>query len=197
MLGAGDAHSGSTPAGSSKKQGVGRAAHRAGSASSCQWWHRRSRLLRHPTPASHSCHKPLYGANASRWKCQHHVHTELAKFLREFGHHCLARQQACTRALPIRSDSDGKVAATLTVTGKWATGRHTITAQDAAGYPARVGEQIIVVVPGQAQTPGPNGGTVCGDIDDGHPVPRRGRSAGCHTLKLPHIPAAIHTKAVE
>jgi len=69
---------------------------------------------------------------------------------------------------PVQSDSDGNMAATLTVTGDWATGNHTITARDAAGYRTKAGVQIIVVVPGQAHTPGPNGAP--SDDSSGHIV---------------------------
>jgi hypothetical protein len=106
------------------------------------------------------------------------------------------------------SDSAGNAATTLTVTGNWATGNHTVTARDAAGYLTKVGVQIIIVVPGQAHTPGPDGapsddssgrivatdrsgdimdlivtgsptgGTVCGDLDDGKPRSQMGRTQG-------------------
>jgi len=111
-------------------------------------------------------------------------------------------------ALSTRSDSNGNMAATLTVTGDWAAGTHTVTARDAAGYRTKVGARILIVVPGQAHTPGPNGapsddsgghivatdrsgdaitlivtgssagGTVCGDLDDGQARSQTGRTNG-------------------
>ncbi len=96
-----------------------------------------------------------------------------------------------------QSDSDGNLAkTTLTVTTDWTTGRHTITAKDAANYVTQTGVPISIVMAGQDKTPGPNGaptdsatgtiaatiqgsseatnlkvsnGTVCQDKDNGQP----------------------------
>jgi hypothetical protein len=58
---------------------------------------------------------------------------------------------------PVHSDSSGAISVTLTVTSDWAVGAHTVTARDAAGYLTKAGAQVMIVVPGEAQTPGPNG----------------------------------------
>lgn len=58
---------------------------------------------------------------------------------------------------PVHSDSNGAIAATLTVTSSWTVGKHTLTARDAAGYLTQAGIQLMIVVPGEAHTPGPNG----------------------------------------
>ncbi len=56
-----------------------------------------------------------------------------------------------------RSDGSGNVSATLTITGDWSIGRHTITARDASNYITKSGVAVIVVPQGEANTPGPNG----------------------------------------
>jgi hypothetical protein len=57
----------------------------------------------------------------------------------------------------VRSDGNGKVSATLTVTAAWAVGNHQIKAKDTAGNETSQGRSITIVTPGQANTPGPNG----------------------------------------
>lgn len=115
-------------------------------------------------------------------------------------------------ATSARSDSNGNVTAILTVTDAWSVGNHTLTAKDASGYLTKTGAQIVIVTPGQASTPGPNGaptdsasgtvvattmvngqpgtpetltvtgspngGTVCGPLDDGKPHKESGSSSG-------------------
>src|SRR5262249_34964511 len=108
----------------------------------------------------------------------------------------------------VLSDSNGALAVTLTVTSDWSFGKHTITARDAANYVTKTGEQVTIVVPGEAHTPGPNGAppddasgqiaatirvggeftllvtneqgkkTVCGSQDDGKPHAQKGSSSG-------------------
>lgn len=56
-----------------------------------------------------------------------------------------------------QSDSHGNVTATFTITDAWAVGTHTITARDASGYLTKVGKALMIVIPGQANTPGPHG----------------------------------------
>lgn len=109
---------------------------------------------------------------------------------------------------PVHSDSDGAIAVTLDVTSAWSPGKHTLTAKDTAGYLTQAGEQIMIVAPGEAHTPGPNGAppddangqivmsiqaggkttllvtnsqgkqTVCGIQDDGKPHSHNGTSSG-------------------
>jgi hypothetical protein len=97
---------------------------------------------------------------------------------------------------------------TLMVTDSWSVGNHTLTAKDASGYTTKTGMSIVIVTPGQAHTPGPhgapsddasgtisltiagtdqrtltvkgssNGGTVCGQGDDGQPHTVTGTSNG-------------------
>jgi hypothetical protein len=57
----------------------------------------------------------------------------------------------------VRSDRNGKVSATLTVTAAWAVGNHQIKAKDAVGNETSKGRPITIVTPGQANIPGPNG----------------------------------------
>lgn len=109
---------------------------------------------------------------------------------------------------PIQSDSNGTINAPLSVTGDWPVGKHIITAKDSAGYLTKAGEQIMIVAPGEAHTPGPGGAppndasgqidvsisvggelillvtnsqgkqTVCGSLDDGKPHSKKGSSSG-------------------
>jgi hypothetical protein len=53
--------------------------------------------------------------------------------------------------------SDGRGRFERTLTPGWALGDHTLTAQDSQGYSTRQADALVVVVPGQAGTPGPNG----------------------------------------
>ena len=55
------------------------------------------------------------------------------------------------------SDSNGAISATLNVTDAWATGNHTLTAKDAAGYLTKAGFAFTIVAQGDDKTPGPNG----------------------------------------
>ena len=55
------------------------------------------------------------------------------------------------------SDASGSFIANLTVTAQWPTGTHTLTAKDASGYETKVGKSVLIVQPGVAGTPGPNG----------------------------------------
>jgi hypothetical protein len=55
------------------------------------------------------------------------------------------------------SDSQGNVKATLTVSANWGVGPHTLTARDGGNYTTQQGASIVIVNPGEANTPGPNG----------------------------------------
>jgi serine/threonine protein kinase len=107
----------------------------------------------------------------------------------------------------VQSDSHGQVGATLSVSGAWSVGTHTLTARDANGYTTKTGAKIEIVTPGRANTPGPNGaptdsttmtitatvivgknsgvtplfvknGSVCSTDDDGKPHTLTGSSSG-------------------
>ncbi len=56
-----------------------------------------------------------------------------------------------------QSDSQGKIASDLPITAAWNLGRHTISAVDAANDMSRNAQPVIIVQPGEAGTPGPNG----------------------------------------
>ena len=58
---------------------------------------------------------------------------------------------------PAQSDDHGKVDTQFSVSGDWAVGNHTLTAQDAQGDTTQQSAPLVVVNPGQAGTPGPNG----------------------------------------
>lgn len=58
---------------------------------------------------------------------------------------------------PRESDGDGTVEADLLVTDQWGLGQHILTAKDDHGYVTKQGIPILLVTPGQANTPGPNG----------------------------------------
>ncbi len=60
-----------------------------------------------------------------------------------------------TQVVP--SDNQGAFTTDLTVTGRWKAGKHTLTARDADGYTTEVGAVVLIVSPGEANTPGPNG----------------------------------------
>ncbi len=55
------------------------------------------------------------------------------------------------------SDQNGNLSATLPITAAWEPGQHLFAARDAAHFISKRGIAIEVVVPGQANTPGPNG----------------------------------------
>ena len=57
----------------------------------------------------------------------------------------------------VPSDTNGSLKSDLTITGDWATGKHTLTARDASSYTTQVGIKVMIVNPGEAGTPGPNG----------------------------------------
>jgi len=57
----------------------------------------------------------------------------------------------------VSSDAKGNIKAILTITNRWAVGRHTLTAEDASGYATKNGVTVMIVAQGQANTPGPNG----------------------------------------
>ena len=56
-----------------------------------------------------------------------------------------------------QSDDHGKVDTQFSVTGDWALGAHTLTAQDAQGDTTQQSQPVVIVHPGEAGTPGPNG----------------------------------------
>lgn len=60
-------------------------------------------------------------------------------------------------ARSVQSDANGNVKVDLTVTDGWGIGNHTLTARDANNYTTQTGVAVVVVPPGQAHTPGPNG----------------------------------------
>ena len=57
----------------------------------------------------------------------------------------------------VQSDANGKVSADLTITDAWTMGSHTLTARDASNHTTQSGVAVVIVPPGQAHTPGPNG----------------------------------------
>ncbi|HEY7346912.1 MAG TPA: protein kinase [Ktedonobacterales bacterium] len=58
---------------------------------------------------------------------------------------------------PTLTDARGRVEVTLTVTGDWTLGRHTITAQDDQGHSTQTAAPVEIVRQGEAGTPGPHG----------------------------------------
>lgn len=56
-----------------------------------------------------------------------------------------------------QSDSNGNFSANVPVTSAWSTGTHTLTARDAGNYSTKNSVTVIIVQPGTANTPGPNG----------------------------------------
>ncbi len=56
----------------------------------------------------------------------------------------------------VRSDSQGRVTSTLTVTNAWPLGKHTVTARDAPHSVTVRGVPILIVASGVDKTPGPN-----------------------------------------
>ncbi len=59
-------------------------------------------------------------------------------------------------AQPLTSDAKGRFEVDLSPTN-WALGNHTLTAKDSQGYSLQQPLAVVVVIPGQAGTPGPNG----------------------------------------
>lgn len=57
----------------------------------------------------------------------------------------------------VTSDANGSVKIDLMITDSWALGNHKLTAKDASGYTTKVGVPVVIVLQGQADTPGPNG----------------------------------------
>ena len=57
----------------------------------------------------------------------------------------------------VTSDANGSVKIDLMITDSWALGNHKLTAKDASGYTTKVGVPVVIVLQGQAGTPGPNG----------------------------------------
>jgi len=57
----------------------------------------------------------------------------------------------------VQSDADGNFNANLTITSGWTVGNHTLTARDASNYTTQSGVGLMIVQPGEANTPGPNG----------------------------------------
>ena len=56
-----------------------------------------------------------------------------------------------------QSDANGSFSANVPVTSTWSIGAHTLTARDAGNNATKNSVSIIVVQPGRANTPGPNG----------------------------------------
>lgn len=56
-----------------------------------------------------------------------------------------------------QSDSNGNFSANVPVTSAWSVGAHTLTARDAGNNDTKNSVSLIVVQPGRANTPGPNG----------------------------------------
>lgn len=56
-----------------------------------------------------------------------------------------------------QSDSNGNFRADVKITDAWSVGTHTLTARDASNYSTKNSVSVIVVQPGTANTPGPNG----------------------------------------
>lgn len=57
----------------------------------------------------------------------------------------------------VASDHNGNLSVNLPIPAAWSPGRHLLGARDAAHYSSKKGAVIEVVLPGQANTPGPNG----------------------------------------
>jgi hypothetical protein len=57
----------------------------------------------------------------------------------------------------VPSDENGALEADLMITAKWKIGAHQLTARDASGYITHAGVKVMVVHPGEAHTPGPDG----------------------------------------
>lgn len=55
------------------------------------------------------------------------------------------------------SDASGNLNTNLTVTDAWSLGKHILTARDASNYVTQSGIAVVIVQPGVANTPGPNG----------------------------------------
>lgn len=66
-------------------------------------------------------------------------------------------QQPLSGISPVLSDGSGNISVTIIVTAAWRLGKHLLTASDADGYVTKAGIPIIIVLPGQDSTPGPNG----------------------------------------
>ncbi len=58
---------------------------------------------------------------------------------------------------PVTSDAQGQLSTALLVTSTWKLGGHALTAQDAKGYVTKAIYGLVIVRPGEAGTPGPNG----------------------------------------
>ncbi len=58
---------------------------------------------------------------------------------------------------PTQADARGRVQTSLEVNSDWTLGKHTITAQDEQGHTTQSGSPVVIVKPGEAGTPGPNG----------------------------------------
>jgi len=57
----------------------------------------------------------------------------------------------------VTSDSNGTFSANLPITSAWSLGQHTLTARDAGNYTTKDGISVMIVSPGEANTPGPFG----------------------------------------
>jgi hypothetical protein len=57
----------------------------------------------------------------------------------------------------VTSDANGNFQTDLKISSSWTTGRHTLTARDGSNYSTQQSVTVIIVAPGQAHTPGPNG----------------------------------------
>ncbi len=55
------------------------------------------------------------------------------------------------------SDSQGNVKVDLKISANWGVGPHTLTARDGSNYTTQQGTAVLIVNPGDAHTPGPNG----------------------------------------
>ena len=55
------------------------------------------------------------------------------------------------------SDSQGNVNVDLKISANWGVGSHTLTARDGSNYTTQQGAAVLIVNPGDAHTPGPNG----------------------------------------
>lgn len=58
---------------------------------------------------------------------------------------------------PVESDGNGAFTVALPIGKDWTLGKHILTASDADHYLTMQGVQVLIVVAGQASTPGPNG----------------------------------------
>lgn len=56
-----------------------------------------------------------------------------------------------------QSDASGAIRADLTISADWSTGDHILTARDDKGHTTQTGVTVVIVMPGQANTPGPLG----------------------------------------